>query len=544
MATTTPPPASTNSKATKDFEAQTPPAVVPRQPRFTAPISASHTYAAGEQDEGTFVTVNWLLGDTDDLDHHMALGVLAYLLIGSPASPLRRALIQSGLGEDLCGAGLEGHVREMYFSTGLKGVKADDVHAVEKLIGETIERLSIEGFDPDLQEAALNAIEFSLRENNTGSFPRGLALMLRSLTAWTYFSDPFGPMAYEPVLNRLKATLDEDPHFFQSLLTTWFRNNVHRATVDLSPDAHHTDLEQAEEAARLAAEIAAMSEDEKAQVQADTQALIAEQQRPDRPEDLAAIPSVTLADVPRQVAVIDSESIRLATTPVTVNPQPTQGVVYLDLAFDLRPVDHQRLPAVSLWARHLIEGGTKHMNYIRQAQRIARDTGGIDFHISTFTHHQDGSPRARLIFRAKALASRFDALCKLLAEILTQPGFHHTDRLQQILLEDKAAEESGIIPAGHSVVKSRLWSRFSPADSVSESVGGIHYLQELRHWDETNSYEDDLPALFAALHDQVIHRSGLQVNLTLEASQRDPIERRLADLVPEQRTPRHRRPLA
>ena len=101
-----------------------------------------------------------------------------YILLGMPGSPLRKALIDSGLGDDLAGVGLESELRQIYFSTGLKGIQPEDADRIEELILKTLEDLATTGIDPQTIEAAMNTIEFRLRENNTGSFPRGLNLML------------------------------------------------------------------------------------------------------------------------------------------------------------------------------------------------------------------------------------------------------------------------------------------------------------------------------------------------------------------------------
>ncbi len=50
---------------------------------------------------------------------------------------------------------------------------------------------------PNMIEAALNTLEFQLRENNTGAFPRGLAMMVRVMTTWLYDQDPLTPIAFE-----------------------------------------------------------------------------------------------------------------------------------------------------------------------------------------------------------------------------------------------------------------------------------------------------------------------------------------------------------
>lgn len=205
----------------EDFEPLEIDSAVRLQPCFDQPKHIEHFYAVS-QDAGAgkkdMVTVNWLLAETSDPETNLALHVLEHILIGMPASPLRKALIDSGLGEDLAGVGLEDELRQMYFSTGLKGINVQSANQVEALILQTLTRLAEEGIDPHTIEAALNTIEFRLRENNTGDFPRGLLLMLRSLTAWLYNGDPLALLAFEAPLASIKARLADDGTYFEDMI--------------------------------------------------------------------------------------------------------------------------------------------------------------------------------------------------------------------------------------------------------------------------------------------------------------------------------------
>jgi len=149
------------------------------QTPFQEPKRWVRSFMAGEETGKApkgMITVNWMLTESTDVETNFALQVLAYILLGMPGSPLRKALIDSGLGEDLAGDGLGSELRQITFSTGLKGIDPKNSDKVEDLILETLNRLAQSGIDPKTTEAALNTIEFSLRENNTGSFPRGLSL--------------------------------------------------------------------------------------------------------------------------------------------------------------------------------------------------------------------------------------------------------------------------------------------------------------------------------------------------------------------------------
>ena len=158
---------------------------VQTQKLFSEPVRISETYPAGEGGDlkkKDMVCINWLLSEKPlDLETELALGFLDHLMLGTPASPLRKILLESGLGEAIIGGGVEDELLQPQFSIGLKGVSQGDIPKVEELVMSTLQKLADEGFDTAAVEASMNTIEFSLRENNTGSFPRGLSLMLRSM---------------------------------------------------------------------------------------------------------------------------------------------------------------------------------------------------------------------------------------------------------------------------------------------------------------------------------------------------------------------------
>ena len=149
--------------------------------------------------------MNWMLSEGNDSELVMGLNILSHVLLGTPASPLRKILIKSGLGEDLVGNGLEEEYRQLAFSTGLRGVEIEKIDAVEELILQSLKDIATRGIDLKTIEASMNTVEFVLRENNTGSFPRGLLIMLRSLSTWLYDRDPISPLQFQEPLNAIKG---------------------------------------------------------------------------------------------------------------------------------------------------------------------------------------------------------------------------------------------------------------------------------------------------------------------------------------------------
>jgi Zn-dependent M16 (insulinase) family peptidase len=227
----------------KDFEPIRVNATVALQPRFSAARRLVYTYAVGE-DGGdgadsakAIVTTNWMLNEHTDTESTLALEILNHILVDTPASPLRKALIDSGLGEDLAGVGLDMDLRQSMFSTGLKGVALAEIDKVEPLVLETLRTLAKRGIDPEMIEAAVNTIEFARRENNTGSFPRGIAIGLMTMRTWIYGGDPLAPLLFEAPLAAIKARLTPGARYFENLIMEHLLENPHRTTVILKPDS-------------------------------------------------------------------------------------------------------------------------------------------------------------------------------------------------------------------------------------------------------------------------------------------------------------------
>jgi Zn-dependent M16 (insulinase) family peptidase len=289
----------------------------------------------------------------------MSLYMLSYILMGTPASPLRKALIDSGLGEDVTGGGLAGELRQMYFSTGLKGIAVENAGKVETLIFDTLTGLTRAGIDPDMIEAALNTFEFSLRENNTGSFPRGLSLMLRALTTWLYDGDPLAPLAFEAPLAAIRQELAENKAYFEELIDRHLLQNTHRVTLTLEPDPNLRQRQEAAEAGRLAQVKSAMSQADLQDVVEKTHRLKLLQETPDSPEALATIPSLTLADLDRQIKVIPLAISEENGSKILYHDLFTNGITYLDVGFNLHLLPQELLPYVSLFSQALLKIGTE-----------------------------------------------------------------------------------------------------------------------------------------------------------------------------------------
>jgi presequence protease len=519
----------------KDFEPLSVDSNVELQSPFDEPKKRIRPYMAGEEDETGakgMIAVNWMLGETKDVDTNYALRILEYILLGMPASPLRKALIDSGLGEDLTGGGLETELRQMCFSTGLKGIETDNAQKIEDLILETLTTLSRSGIDPHTVEAALNTIEFRLRENNTGSFPRGLSMMLRSLTTWLYGEDPLALVAFEAPLERVKKKIADNPSYFEELIVRTFLTNPHRTTLILEPDSNLRQRETEAEKERLEKARSEMDETEIEGVRNNTRELKKLQETPDSPEALAAIPRLNREDLEPYNKTIPLVEMAEKGIPILYHDLFTNGIVYVDLGFSLQNLPPDYLPYIPLLGRAFVEMGTETEDFVSLTQRISRKTGGI--HPQAFTSgllDSQGSA-AWLFLRGKTMATRVEELIHLFEDVLMTVKLDNRDRFRQMVLEEKARVEQKLIPAGHQMVNLRLKSHFSQSHWAAEQMGGISYLFFVRQL--VQDVEKDWPGVLAILkdiHGILVKRKAALANVTVDASGWTRVEPHLRGLL-------------
>ena len=495
--------------------------IVP-QPRFVKPQQHTYSYAVDgntDRPNGSMLTVNWMFDRVAGAELDLLLSILDRILIGSPAAPLYKALIDSALGEAVVGGGLDEGLLQIKYSVGLKGIDPDDANKVEKLIIQTLGKLAREGVDPETVHAALNTAEFRLRESNYGSFPRGIVLMLRSLNSWLYDGDPIAPLFFQATIDNLKARLAKNERVFENLIKEYFVDNTHRATVLLRPDPDLGRRDAAEEHARLEAVRKAMTATELATVAADARALKLKQETPDTPEALATIPLLKLADLPRENRSIPLAQEELSGTKILTHDLSTNGIIYLDVGFDLHTLPAEMLPYMVLFSRALFETGTSKQDFVQLTQRIGRTTGGVRPQLLVSAIRNSSEAAAWLFVRAKVMPENSTGLLAILHDVFLEAKLDDKQRVMQLIMEEKAELEGHVVPGGSTFILYRLAGRLHETGWVNEQMKGISYLFFLR--DLAARVDRDWPTVAATLEQirgTLVNRATMICNVTADTA--------------------------
>ena len=497
----------------KEVESQ-----VPLQACFSQPQRLTVPYDSGDSPAAKgYVTVNWLLSEGTDVEQTLSLSILSHILIATPASPLRKALIDSGLGEEVVG-GHEEQLRQTSFSAGLKGMQPEDTAKVETLILDTLARLARDGLDPNTIAASLNTVEFRLREQNTGRFPRGLALMLTAFTTWLYEGDPIAALAFEQPLNAIKAKAAAGG-YFEALLKEHLLDNPHRTTVSLLPDPQEGRRRDAFEQDRLQRTKAALSA-------ADLQRVIDDCAESQAPPDCARFPRSAGDDSgveaersrsgdqdhPDRAAELRRHTDPLSRSVYQRHHLSRSGfrsahaaAGFAALCRAIWPFTH----AHGHRARRLRAAHAAHRT--RDGRHPRRDA---DIQCVWLRSHGSVPIRAR-----QAAAPKSAALLDILRDILLTVRLDNRERFRQILLEEKAGLEARLIPNGDSVVDQRLRARFTTDAWAAEEISGVSQLFFLRSLLEV--IEHDWAAVLSKLQEvrrHLVNRSIGLTNVTFDAA--------------------------
>ena len=490
------------------------------QAPFKGPKGISHPFMVSKETAGEpkgMVTLNWMLAETCDAETNFSLRILEHILLGMPGSPLRKALIDSGLGEDVAGEGMGTELRQIYFSTGLKGIDIQNADRIESLILDTLGALASNGIDSYAVKAALNTIEFRLRENNTGAFPRGLSLMLRALTTWLYGGDPLALLAFEGPLERLKSRAESDNSLFEKMIDRLLISNPHRTTLVLKPDSGLAKREEETEKERLTTARSAMDLNGLEALAENTLELRRLQETPDPPEALATIPLLKLEALDKNNKTIPSISLEQAGIKTLYHDLFTNGIAYVDLGLDLHNLGAEDLSYVPLFGRALVEMGTETEDFVALTQRIGSKTGGI--RPQSFTSDKRGSKgsAAWLFLRGKAMLNQVEYLINILRDVLLTVRLDNQDRFIQMVMEENARVEQRLIPGGHQIINLRLRAHFSEAGWASEQMNGISYLFFLRAL--AKKVHEDWPGVLATLEgirEKLLDRKTMIANITVD----------------------------
>ncbi len=471
----------------------------------------------GEDTKGkTNFSYNVVTGTTLDKELCVALEVLDYALCSAPGAPLKKALVDAGIGKDVYSDFSDGFLQP-YFSIVAKEADLEQKEAFVEIIETELKRIVTEGFDKKSLLAALNYFEFRYREADYGRNPKGLILGLEAMGSWNYQDDaPFLHLELNEVYQCLKHKVNEG--YFEQLVQTYLLDNTHKAVVVMVPEpglASKKDKAFAEEMANIKA---SMSESDLKEIIAGKKALEARQDAVDSPEALATIPLLKRDDLKKDIQTYVNELKMVGDISCLTHPIFTNGIAYVRLMFDAKNIPQQLFPYLALLRACMGYMDTKQHSYSDLFHEINLVTGGISTHTGIYTDASDYD-KAKVTFelKCKVMYDRMEEALTLMKEVFLETKYRDKKRLQEIISEGKSRLQGQISGASHRMAAIRAMSYFSPVAAISEQIDGIslYRLYETLDADFENKYEEIVSNLEALCH-MLFRKENMMSDITAE----------------------------
>ena len=452
--------------------------------RLTAPIEVQETYAVDAADlkDKTYHILSWLLPKTSDVKLRLGMRLVEGILLENSASPLRHYLETCGYAQSTGPImGVDDSNYEMTFYCGVQGSNPEHAEVFKQGVLNILQDVASKPIDKDMVDAILHQIELHQREISGDGTPYGLTLILNGLGSAIHHNDPIHAWDVDTAIAEVKEEL-KDPMWLSNLIQVHLLDNPHRVQMTLVPDANKSAKEAEDEKARLAKIGAALTDADKAEINAQTEALKIRQETPD---DLDLLPKVGLEDIPAELAIVQGQLREIICngidTPLNLYHAGTNGIYYQQVLIQI-PDQIVKSPYFNLLSVLMGEVGAGEYDYLQLQQLQTAVSGGLGMGASLRSKTDDkGQISAWLTLTTKSLTDRFDAI-RLLKLAFEQLRFDEKDRIIELLQQRKTRWASRLSGSGHSYamqIASRNMSALAKRDYDNTGLGALNWLGEL-----------------------------------------------------------------
>lgn len=482
------------------------------QKAFKEPVEKEYYYSVSEGEEteqACYLSVSTSAGNELSPEEYVAFQVLEYVLLDAPGAPLKQALLDAGIGDDIMG-GYENGILQPYFSVIAKNASKAQKGEFLAVVKGTLRKLADMGFDRKSLLAGINYYEFQYREADFGSAPKGLMYGLQCLDSWLYGGDPMMHLEYAETFDFLKKGADEG--YFEGLIKKYLLDNPYEAIVTLSPKKNLTAQMEAETAKKLAGYKETLSSEEIAALVKQTEELKEYQDTPSPKEDLEKIPMLNRKDIGREPAKLIFEETNIDGIPVIRHDMFTSGIGYLRVLFNTDRIPMEDLPYLGLLKSVLGYVDTARHSYSDLSSEIFLNSGGVTFSVTSYPELKTGGFTGVFVASARVLYEKLGFGFDILAEIFTESVLEDEKRLKEILNEAKSKGQMKLMGSGHSAAVARATSYFSDTSYFNDMTGGIGYYQYLEKW--TRDFDSEKQGIIDGLK-RVIEKLLTKENMTI-----------------------------
>lgn len=496
-------------------------------------VEMKYSISSSESEEdNTYLSYNKVVGNCLDRELYYAFEILDYALLSAPGAPLKKALVDAGIGKDIMGS-YDNGIYQPIFSVVAKNANADQKEAFVTLIEDTLSAIVKKGIDKKALEAGINYHEFRYREADFGNYPKGLMYGLQMFDSWLYDDEkPFLHVEATETFEFLKSKVHEN--YFEELVQKYLLENTHGAVVIVTPEKGRTARLDKELEDKLQNYKNSLTEDEIEKLVSDTHRLLEYQEAEDSEEDINKIPVLKREDISKEIAPIHNEILNFDGTQVVFHEIETNGIGYLDLLFDLSGISNELLPYVSILQSVLGIIDTNNYEYGELFNEINVHTGGIGTTLELYpdvTRVKEKEFKATFEIKTKALYHKLPVAFAMMQEIVTQSKLDDEKRLKEILAMSKSRLQMRFQSSGHSASALRAMAYVSPLSKMKDMTAGIAYYEVIKQIEE--NFEEEKQKLISNLQilvKMLFRADNMMVSYTASREGLEKLEDMIFDL--------------
>lgn len=488
-----------------------------KQPAFDEIKNVEAQYSItmdDSQENKTYLSYNRVVGDSLDEMLYQAFDVLDYALVSSPGAPVKQALIDAGIGDDVYGS-YDAGILQPVFSFVAKNANASQADEFESIIENTLKEVVKTGINKEALLAGINSSEFKFREADFGQFPKGLLFGLNCLDSWLF--DDMKPFIHLECLGtfaKLRKAVDTD--YFEKLIQEYLLDNTHGSSVTVKPKRGLGNEREEALAKELSDYKASLSDEEIKKLIEDTEHLKKYQEEPSSDEDLRKLPMLTRADMKKNAMPFSNIEDELLDVKVVRHDIESNGIDYISFLFDAGDFAQSELGYLGFFTNALGLVSTEKYSYTDLANATNIYTGGI----STGTaSHPDIKDRYNFVFKfevkLKVLEKNLDKALELMEQMLLSSDFTDTKRLGELVAQIKARLQANLSSSGHLVAAMRSMSSFSRYALYQDELKGIAFYRSIcRIEKELSESPKSVSDKLAAIAKKLFARNRMLISFT------------------------------
>ena len=488
-----------------------------KQPAFDEIKNVEAQYSItmdDSQENKTYLSYNRVVGDSLDEMLYQAFDVLDYALVSSPGAPVKQALIDAGIGDDVYGS-YDAGILQPVFSFVAKNANASQADEFESIIENTLKEVVKTGINKEALLAGINSSEFKFREADFGQFPKGLLFGLNCLDSWLF--DDMKPFIHLECLGtfaKLRKAVDTD--YFEKLIQEYLLDNTHGSSVTVKPKRGLGNEREEALAKELSDYKASLSDEEIKKLIEDTEHLKKYQEEPSSDEDLRKLPMLTRADMKKNAMPFSNIEDELLDVKVVRHDIESNGIDYISFLFDAGDFAQSELGYLGFFTNALGLVSTEKYSYTDLANATNIYTGGI----STGTaSHPDIKDRNNFVFKLevklKVLEKNLDKALELMEQMLLSSDFTDTKRLSELVAQIKARLQANLSSSGHLVAAMRSMSSFSRYALYQDELKGIAFYRSICHIEkELSESPKSVSDKLAAIAKKLFARNRMLISFT------------------------------